>query len=154
MARTQAGTRTTAGTRTSLPNPIILSDTFSSNTLSNYTNSTVVNGTWVIGSGILTQSVAGSGAGWAAGVLLTNGSSYTNFDLYCDIQKPAGNIQVVFRSGITANSGYGLQIRDTANLRIENWGQTNLIQTTNPHGLLIGVLANGIPFMFIYRETI
>jgi len=86
-------------------------------------------GTWGVSGGVC-QCTAGSAA-WQNKVLLSNTTTFTNFEILCKVKKPSFNTQVIFRSGTSTNTGYGLQIRDTNTLRLENWGIANLQSVTS-----------------------
>lgn len=99
-------------------------DDFLNNTIASYT---VDSGTWAISGGTMNATVSG-GANWANTMIRVTTPTFTNFDLLCKVQKPAGNVQVVFRANST--NGYGIQIRDTVNFRLEDFGITNIVTAT------------------------
>ena len=108
MARSNAMARTDVGAQ------LLFSDDFSGD-LTAYNLS---DGDWAISNGELT-SQAGGGVLWANTLMATNTSDFSNFDLRARIKKPTGNTQMIFRSGLTSASGYGIQIRDASTFRLE-----------------------------------
>lgn len=104
----------------------LLSNDFSSN-IDDFTS---VQGTWAISGGVLQNTASGSGGAWQDRVFLTDVTTYDDFTILAKVKKPSFNTQVVFRSGSSPNSGYGIQLRDTDVFRLENWGISNLQQAT------------------------
>ena len=125
MARIIAGTRTTAGARTALSSPILLSDVFSGLLTTNFTVSA---GTWSIISEVL-NNTAGEGD-WADRLILSTITTYTDFEITCKVTKGSANNQIIFRSGTGSNSGYGIQLRDSNVFRLESWGNSTLVNTS------------------------
>lgn len=118
------------GASTITNSTVLFQDGFS-NGLTNWTQSA---GTWSTTNAALTNS-ANTGVDWFNDIILTNTSTYTDFELTADVKKGSANDQIVFRSGSSVGSGYGIQIRDTGNFRLENWGSASLQNVANPGGL-------------------
>lgn len=104
----------------------IMSNDFSSS-ISDFN---VATGTWAISSGVL-QTTAAVGGAWQDGVLLTDDTSFDDFNLLVKVKKASFNTQIIFRSGTTTGSGYGIQLRGTDTFRLENWGASNLEEDTS-----------------------
>ena len=104
----------------------LLSNDFSSS-IDDFTS---VQGTWAISGGVLQNTASGSGGAWQDRVFLTDVTTYDDVTILVKVKKPSFNTQVVFRSGSSPNTGYGIQLRDTDVFRLENWGISNLQQAT------------------------
>jgi len=107
---------------------ILLQNDFSTNT----TEFTAQAGTWGVSGGELQNTASqGGGPDWGNRVFLSDTRTFTDFDLTVKVKKPSFNTQIIFRSGTTAGTGFGIQLRDTNNLRLESWGSANLSQVTS-----------------------
>jgi hypothetical protein len=107
-------------------NTVLFSNDFASAT----TGLTAATGTWGVSGGVLQNTASSGGGAWVDRVILTNTTTYTDFILVAKVKKPSFNTQVIFRSGTTNGSGYGIQLRDTDVFRLESWGASNLQQAT------------------------
>jgi hypothetical protein len=88
-------------------------------------------GTWAIGSGVLQNTASnGGGGGWSDRVFTSTVDTFDDFDILVKVHKPSFNTQVIFRTGTTNGTGYGIQLRDTDVFRLESWGSSNLEQAT------------------------
>lgn len=106
----------------------LLENTFTANT----TGFTASRGTWTITDGELQNTASqGGGADWGDRILISDDRTFTDFDLLVKLKKPSFNVQVIFRSGTTFGTGYGIQLRDANNFRLESWGSANISQA-NP----------------------
>lgn len=117
--RVAAGERATIG-------QLILSEDFSTSP-AGFTSAA---GVWAVSAGVLT-SVSGLDNEWASRMYVTDSESFSDFDMTVSVQKANINQQIVFRSGVTPGSGYGVQLRGSDTFRIERWGAANLVEVTN-----------------------
>lgn len=82
-----------------------------------------------VSGGILTLGISSPG-NWADHIVVTKVRSFTDFEATAKVHYNNINSQIVIRSGTTQGSGYGIQIRDANNFRLEEWGNANLQNVT------------------------
>jgi len=105
---------------------ILHSNDFSSTDLSLLYD--IVAGEWSVTGGVL-YNTSGGGS-WNSRVIITKKTDYKNFEIYCRLKKPQdNNAQIIFRTG-GDNNGYGIQLREASNFRLEHWGISNLVNVT------------------------